>query len=76
MWTQIRLLLQEQSDLDLQFVEEASKTFKQTTKADNLCCIGPLRVNKCDFQLIYGNNFHEMHARLKQLVNHVNFNIT
>ena len=58
------------------FVEEASKTFKQTTKADNHCCIGTLRVNKCDFQFIYGHDFHEMHTQLKQLINHVNSKIT
>ena len=29
------------------------------TKADDLCCIGALRVNKCN-----GEDFHEMHAHL------------
>ena len=30
------------------------------TKADYLCCIGALRVNKCK-----GQDFHEMHTRLR-----------
>ena len=34
------------------FVEEASITFQQTTKSDNLYYIGVQRVNKCDFQFI------------------------
>ena len=45
-------------------VEEASKKFQQMKKADDLCCIGALRVDKCEFQFKYGHNFHEMHARL------------
>ena len=62
------------------FVEEVSETIYQTTKADDLCCIGAQRVNKSDFQFIIirsrflrnGRTF----ARLKQLINHVNTNIT
>ena len=46
------------------FVEEASKTFQQITKSDDLCYIGVLKVNKCDFQFIYGHDFHEMYAHL------------
>ena len=41
MWTQIKL--QEQSDMDLQFVKEASKTFQQMTKTDNIFVIVALR---------------------------------
>ena len=41
MWTQIRLLLQEQSDLGLKFFDqEASETFQQMTEAD-FVVIGP-----------------------------------
>ena len=48
------------------FVEEASKTFqRQMTKAYDSCCIGALRVDKCEFQLILGHDFHEMLARLR-----------
>ena len=46
------------------FVKEASKTFQQTIKAEHLCCIGALRVDKCEFQFIYGHDFHDMHAGL------------
>ena len=38
MHTQIRLLLQEQSDLGLHCLTMASKIYTQTTKADNICC--------------------------------------
>ena len=31
-------------------------------KAEDLCCIGALSVDKCEFQFIYGRDFHEMHA--------------
>ena len=47
------------------FVEEASKTFQQMNKADASCCIGALRVDKCEFQFIFGHDFHEMLARLR-----------
>ena len=46
------------------FVEEASKTFQQTTKADDFCCIGALMVDKGEFQFIFCHDFHEMHARM------------
>ena len=51
------------------------------TKADNLCCIDTLGVNKCDFQffsLYMVTNFFMntcMSAPIKQLINHVNSNI-
>ena len=39
MWTQIRLLLHEQSDLGLHCLsEKASKTLHQSTEADEFCC--------------------------------------
>ena len=59
MWTQIKLHLQEPSDLGL---HDLSKRLYMT-KADGLCCIGALSVNKCN-----GQDFHKMHAcLLKQL---------
>ena len=61
MWTQIRRLLQEPSDLGLHCLSK----WLYTKKADDLCCIGALSVNKCNVQ-----DFHKRHARLlKQLIN-------
>ena len=44
MWTQIILLLQEQSDLYLHFLSKRLE--------DDRFCIGDLRVDKCEFQFI------------------------
>ena len=55
MGTQIRWLPQEPSDLGLHCLSK----WLHTTKADDLCCIGALSVNKCN-----GQDFHKMHARL------------
>ena len=55
MWTQAP------SDLGLHCL---SKTL-YTTKADDLCCIGALNVNKRN-----GQDFHKMHARLLKHVIH------
>ena len=40
-------VLYEQSDLGLVFIEEASDTIQQTTKADDVVVIGALRVKNC-----------------------------
>ena len=47
------------------FVKEASKTFQQTTEADDFCCIDALMVDKCEFQFIFGHDVHKMHACLR-----------
>ena len=44
--------------------QEASKHFS-SRQIRRLFVIGALRVNKCDFQFMYGYEFHEMHARLR-----------
>ena len=60
MWTQIRLLLQAQSDLVPHcFSKKVEKHFSR-----RLCCIGPLTIKKCDFQFVYCQDFHTMYARL------------
>ena len=60
MWTQIRRLLQEPSDLGLHCLLK----WLYTTKADNLFCIGTLSVNKCN-----GQDFHKMRTcLLEQLI--------
>ena len=56
MWTQIRRLPQEPSDLGLHCLSK----WLPLTKADDLCCIGALMVNKCN-----GQDCHEMHTRLR-----------
>ena len=56
MWTHIRQLPQEPSDLGLHCLTK----WHPTTKADDLCCIGALRFNKFDCQ-----DFHQMHAHLR-----------
>ena len=50
MWSTIRGLPQEPSDLGLHCL----------SKWHDLCCIGALMVNKCK-----GQDFHGMHARLR-----------
>ena len=47
---QIRLILQEQSDLDLH-CQKSFKKFLADNKVDDLCCIGTLRVDKCELSL-------------------------
>ena len=61
MWTKIRWLLQEESDLGLHCLSK----WLYTSKADDLCCICALSVNKCN-----GQDFHKMQAcLLKQCIN-------
>ena len=50
MWTQIRLLLQEQSDFDVHCLSKRRQIFQQTTKAYKLFfVIFALTVNKYEF---------------------------
>ena len=58
-WTQIRLLLQEKSDLYLHCLSKRLQTFQKTTKAYDFFVICLVRV-----QCIYGQDIHEMHTRL------------
>ena len=58
MWTQIRRLLWEPSDLGLHCLSN----WLPTTKADDICCIAALMVNKCN-----GQEYHEVHACLRIL---------
>ena len=63
MWTQIRLLLQEQPDLDLDWLSKRLRIFQQTTKGILLFVIYALRVNK-EFNVYTVRVFYEIHARL------------
>ena len=65
MWTQIRLLPQEQSDLDPNCLLKTSKHFSKQQKQTIFVCFGALSVDKCEFQFIYCRDFHDMHARLR-----------
>ena len=51
MWTQIRLLLQEQSDLDLHCLSKRLQIFQETTKTYDFFVICALRVNTCEFSV-------------------------
>ena len=65
MWTKFSQLLQDESDLDLHFLSN----WLQNIAADDLCCIGALRVDECEFQFIYGHYFQKMYAPLRGLNN-------
>ena len=52
MLTQIRLILQEQSDLDLHCLSKGlQKYFCRRRKQSTVALIGALRVNKCEFSV-------------------------
>ena len=51
MRTQIRLLIQEQSDLDLHCLSKRLQIFQQATKAYDVFAICALNVNKCKFSV-------------------------
>ena len=57
MWTQISVLLPEQSDLNLHYLSKRLQLFKQTTKAYDCFVICALSSD------IYGQDYQEMHAR-------------
>ena len=71
MWTQVRLLLQEQSDLDLHCLSKRLQIFQQTTKAYSFFGILSLRVDKCEFSVYTVRIFMKARtfAWLKQLIN-------
>ena len=57
--------VQEQSGLHLQCLSKRLQNISAYDKSRQLCCIGALRVDKCEFVFIYGHDFHEMHAHLR-----------
>ena len=71
MGAQIRLILQEQSDLDLHCLSKRLQIFQQTTKAYDFFVICALRVNKCEFSVYAVRIFMKARtlAGLKQLIN-------
>ena len=48
---QIRLLLQEQSDLDLHCLSKGFKYISADDKSIRLCVVCALRVNECEFSV-------------------------
>ena len=51
---------QTQSDLDPHCLLKRLQIISADDKSRDLCCIGALRLNKCDFHLIYVHDFHEV----------------
>ena len=56
MWIQIRLLLQEQSDLGPYCLSKADETFQQTTKPDDSFAICALRDKKASCCILIPRN--------------------